>query len=66
MSASYRSFATLFDTHIVPKFVFVAILDPSWCQAIQEEMAALQQIGTWDLVPCPMDHKWLGVVGSIL
>jgi hypothetical protein len=30
-----------------------AILHPEWQHAMAKEIAALEQTGTWDLVPCP-------------
>jgi hypothetical protein len=41
-----------------------AILHPEWQHAMAEEIAALEQTGTWDLVPCPprarsITCKWI-------
>jgi hypothetical protein len=41
-----------------------AVVHPDWQRAVVEEIAALEHIGTWDLVPLPpqMTHitcKWV-------
>jgi hypothetical protein len=40
------------------------ILHPEWQHVMAEEIAALEQTGTWDLVPCPrrvrlITYKWV-------
>ena len=37
----------------LPKFVGDALAYPGWCQTILDEMNALQNNGTWELVPLP-------------
>jgi hypothetical protein len=49
---------------LVPKLVQVALTDPHWRAAMEEEYVALMSNGTWDLVPRPHDtnvvtDKWI-------
>jgi hypothetical protein len=49
---------------LVPTFVRVALADPSWHRATEEEYAALIANNTWDLVPRPVGSnvitgKWI-------
>jgi hypothetical protein len=41
------------DASSVPSFVCVALADPHWCCAMEEEYAALLANHTWALVPRP-------------
>jgi hypothetical protein len=48
----------------VPTFICVALTDPSWCRAVEEEYDALITNTTWDLVPHPVrsnvvTDKWI-------
>jgi hypothetical protein len=48
----------------VPSSVRVALIDPNWRRAIEEEFDALIANNTWDLVPRPVDSnvvtgKWI-------
>jgi hypothetical protein len=41
----------------VPSSVRVALIDPNWRRAIEEEFDALIANNTWDLVPRPVDSN---------
>jgi hypothetical protein len=48
----------------VPSFIHVALVDPNWHHAVEEEFAALITNNTYDLVPCPVGSnvvtgKWI-------
>jgi hypothetical protein len=48
----------------VPSSVRIALVDPNWCRAMEEEFAALIANNTWDLVPRPVGSnvvtgKWI-------
>ncbi|XP_071918386.1 retrovirus-related Pol polyprotein from transposon TNT 1-94 isoform X2 [Coffea arabica] len=52
-SMSYSSFVASLDSISIPKSITYALNHPGWRLAMQEEMPALEQNGTWDLVPRP-------------
>lgn len=57
-SVSYRAFAT----NIEEPFSYAeAAKDDRWCQAMNEEIVAMHQNGSWTVVPRPRDRN---VVGS--
>ncbi|XP_074306310.1 uncharacterized protein LOC141641553 [Silene latifolia] len=43
-----------------PPYFRLAISDPKWCQAMQDEISALENNGTWELTELPADKKALG------
>jgi hypothetical protein len=56
--------ATPLDASLFPSSVCVALVDPHWHRAMEEEHVALLANHTWDLVPRPPDtdvvtEKWL-------
>jgi hypothetical protein len=60
----YAHVATLSTPSPPPSFVRVALRDPDWKAAMQDEFNALQANGTWMLVPWPchanvITDKWL-------
>ena len=44
----------------IPKFVGDALAHPGWRQAMLDEMNALQNNGTWELVPLPSRKSVVG------
>jgi hypothetical protein len=53
LSTVGRQFSLAIDSVQVPRDHHEAFRDPSWTLAMEEEMAALQSRGTWDLVDLP-------------
>lgn len=52
-----KAFAYNLSTCHIPSGAQQALEDPSWAQAIKEEMEALQKNKTWNLVPLPVGKK---------
>jgi len=48
------------DSHSIPKSVSEALSDSGWSSVMQEEMTALEQNYTWNLVPLPPKKKKVG------
>jgi hypothetical protein len=49
---------------LVPNFICAALVDPSWCYAMEEEYASLIVNNTWVFVPRPVGSnvvtsKWI-------
>lgn len=51
---------SIFLLHFEPKSVKVALQDPKWFTAMQEEYDALERNKTWSLVPLPPNRKAIG------
>ena len=60
MSSSSCSFNTSLDSIFLPHIVREAFSHPGWCSAILEQMQALDDNGTWDLVFLPTGKKDIG------
>nr|KYP50832.1 Retrovirus-related Pol polyprotein from transposon TNT 1-94 [Cajanus cajan] len=60
LSESNKSFANQLSTVAIPNNVQEALVDPRWKNAMNEEMKALQQNETWELVDCPLGKKPVG------
>lgn len=60
LSPSYHSFVVSLDSHPIPKSVTEALCHPGWKVAMEEEMVALQQNCTWELVPLPSGKTVVG------
>ena len=58
-SHSYPFIASL-DSISIPNIVCEALSHPGWRSAMMEEMQALDDNGTWDLVPLPTRKKTIG------
>ncbi|KAH9668313.1 hypothetical protein KPL70_021366 [Citrus sinensis] len=61
LSSGFRAFIAKIDSVVVPKNIHEAFKDPKWEKAVQEEMRALHDNGTWEVVDLPKGKK---VVGS--
>ncbi|XP_057994504.1 uncharacterized mitochondrial protein AtMg00820-like [Hevea brasiliensis] len=48
------------DSIHIPKTVSEALSHPGWCDAMREEMEALETNGTWYLVSLPIGKKVVG------
>lgn len=60
LSPTSQSFVASLDSVVVPKSVAEAIVHPGWQKAMKEEMMALEQNHTWDLVKLPPGKKSIG------
>ncbi|XP_074297063.1 uncharacterized protein LOC141627739 [Silene latifolia] len=59
-SSRHRSFLTAVTAGTEPPSFHVAIRDDGWCKAMQEEINALKNNGTWELSDLPHGKKALG------
>ena len=48
------------DSISIPNTVHEALSHPDWCNAMMDKMQALNDNGTWDLVPFPTGKKVIG------
>lgn len=62
LSVSDRSFLARLDAITVPRTLSEALSHPGWRQAMQEELAALEQNQTWEL--CSLPRPPLAAGGS--
>ncbi|KAD5962055.1 hypothetical protein E3N88_13528 [Mikania micrantha] len=60
LSPESYAYVTSIDSHPVPKNVMDALAHPGWRQAMEDELEALQENHTWDLVPLPPDKRLVG------
>ena len=60
MSSHSCSFIISLDSISIPNIVHEASSHSSWRSAMLEEMQALNDNGTWDLVPLPIRKKAIG------
>ena len=60
MSSSSCSFIVSLDSINLPNIVHEALSHPGWRSAMVNEMQALYDNGTWDLVPLPTGKKVIG------
>ena len=60
MSTQSYSFIASLDSISLPNKVSKALTLPSWCSVMIEEMDALTNNGTWDLVRLPIGKKDIG------
>ena len=60
LSPSSCSFIASLDTISIPKTVREALSHPGWHDAMVEEMNALDENGTWDLVDLPSGKRAIG------
>jgi hypothetical protein len=57
---SHSALQTTIDTIYVPKSYSEAFTEECWRQAMQDELRALQDNHTWDIIPCPFGVKPIG------
>ena len=60
LSSSSCSFIAFLDSISLPNIVHEASSHPGWRGAMADEMQALDDNGTWDLVPFPTGKKAIG------
>ena len=60
MSSSSSSFIASLDSISLPNTVCKALSHPGWHNAMVDEMQALDDNDTWDLVPLPTEKKAIG------
>lgn len=51
ISSKYRAYLSMFSTDIEPKTFEEAVKDQRWLHAMQQEVQALEENGTWKVVP---------------
>ena len=56
----FESFISQVASVPIPRSVSEALQNPQWVVAMQEEMDALEQNGTWELAPLPPKAKPVG------
>ncbi|CAL5429371.1 unnamed protein product [Camellia sinensis] len=59
-SLSYQSFLSCLHTYFEPRSYKEACHDPNWIAAMNDELTALANTQTWDLVPLPADKNVVG------
>ena len=60
LSSSSCSFIASLDYISLPNTIHEALSHPSWRSAMVDKMQALDDNGTWDLVPLPTGKKVIG------
>ena len=60
LSSSFYSFIASLNSISLPNTVCEALSHPGWRSAIVDEMQALDDNGTWDLMPLPIGKKAIG------
>ena len=50
----------ILDFISLPNTIREALSHPGWCNAMEDEIQALDDNGTWDLVPLPTAKKAIG------
>ncbi|XP_043816945.1 uncharacterized mitochondrial protein AtMg00820-like [Manihot esculenta] len=60
LSPSYYTFVSVVSAVSIPKTVREALDHPGWCNAMVEEMTALHNNGTWELVSLPPGKSTVG------
>jgi hypothetical protein len=60
LSDPLKAFVYQLSSDHIPTNIHEALRDPKWVQAIKEEMEALQNNKTWNLVPMPRNKKIVG------
>jgi len=59
-SSSHRAFLASVTSHFEPKYYSQAVKDPRWCDAMAQEIRALEENHTWSLTALPLGKKVLG------
>eukprot|EP00268_Persea_americana_P059265 TRINITY_DN7252_c0_g2_i3.p1 TRINITY_DN7252_c0_g2~~TRINITY_DN7252_c0_g2_i3.p1 ORF type:complete len:904 (-),score=94.40 TRINITY_DN7252_c0_g2_i3:300-3011(-) len=57
---THASLLTTLSSISIPNSYSQAVQHDCWIQAMQEELSALQENHTWDIVPCPSSVKPIG------
>ncbi|WJX11696.1 Beta-galactosidase 8 [Trifolium repens] len=60
LSDPLKAFVYQLSSDHIPTNIHEALRDPKWVQAIKEEMEALQNNKTWNIVPMPRNKKIVG------
>lgn len=60
LSPSFKAFTTSLSDVVIPRNINEALGIPHWKAAVLDELRALKQNGTWELVDLPPDKKVIG------
>ena len=60
LSPTYQSFFSKFSAETEPSSYLEAVQDPRWIDAMKNEIKALEDNGTWEMVTLPKDKRAIG------
>lgn len=60
VSAAYKAYLSKFSTDIEPKTFEEAVQDSRWLDAMQQEIQALEENGTWKIIELPKGKNIVG------
>lgn len=60
LSKNHRAFVSQLDDTTIPSNIHEALKDPKWKEAVFEELKALNEKKTWDVVDMPKGKKLVG------
>jgi hypothetical protein len=60
ISAKHKAFLTSLSQQEEPKHFQEALSQPVWCEAMKEELRALEKNNTWVIMSLPKDKKPVG------
>ncbi|XP_060182349.1 uncharacterized mitochondrial protein AtMg00820-like [Lycium barbarum] len=60
LSPKYQAYVVVFSSTTEPKNYSEAMQDPRWVQAMKEEITALENNNTWQIVQLPKEKSTIG------
>ena len=60
LSSKYQAFLGKFSAEVEPRYYEEAVKDPRWVLAMQQEIKALEENGTWEIVKLPAMKSAIG------